>query len=448
LNILLINPGESATTEYISKVAESNHVLPLGLLYIASFGEEWLPNIKFHVLDMLTDATDLEKLVADLNPMVVGITVTTLTLKNAYFIAQRVKKISPKAHTVMGGPHCGIYPQETIALPCIDSIVTGEGEIAFVKLVNSLLNYGTAQPIYNGSNSIKRLDILPFPARHLVDIKKYRYALSSKKLSTTMITSRGCPFHCTFCYRPPGAWRARSAKDITQEIHECLNMGIEEFEFYDDTFTYNKQRTIDICLEIKRKKLKLSFGIRTRVDCIDEEMLSNLKAAGCKRINFGIESPHANVLKILGKQTTGDLNDKMLKLAHKIGIETQAYLMIGSPGESVAQMKQTIQYAKKINPDYAYFSITSPMPGTPLYQMGLKQGLYNDYWKDLAIDPTLPIYSRPWPETDINVLKKLNTKAYRSFYWRLSYIFKKLLKIRSFGELWTNSRIALGILNQ
>ena len=433
---------------YISKVAESNHVLPLGLLYIASFGEESLPNIKFHVLDMLADDTNLEQLVTRLDPLVVGITATTPTLKSACQVAQRIKKISPDTRIVMGGPHCGIYPQETIALPYIDNIVTGEGEIAFVRLVNSLLDHGTAQPIYAGSNSIKRLDILPFPARHLVDIKKYRYALSSKKLSTTMITSRGCPFHCTFCYRPPGAWRARSAKDVVQEIQECINMGIEDFEFYDDTFTYNKQRTIDICLAIQRKKLELSFGIRTRVDCIDEELLLNLKAAGCKRINFGIESPHANVLKVLGKQTTPELNDQILRLAHKMGIETQAYLMIGSPGESVEQIEQTIKYAKKINPDYAYFSVTSPMPGTPLYRMGLKQGLYNDYWKDLATDPTLPIYSRIWPETDASILKRLNTKAYRSFYWRPSYMLKKLFKIRSLGELWTNSRIALGILNQ
>jgi radical SAM superfamily enzyme YgiQ (UPF0313 family) len=221
------------------------------------------------------------------------------------------------------------------------------------------------------------LDSMPFPARDLVPYKKYTSLLATSSVVTTMFTSRGCPYKCSFCDRPHlgSVFRYRSAEDVVAEMEECIRMGIGEILIYDDTFTVNRQRVMDICNLILKKRLKFRWDIRARVNTVDFEMLKLLKKAGCERIHYGVESGNQGILNILKKGITLEQVRKAFRMTKKVGISTLGYFMIGSPSETRETIMQTINFAIEIGADFAHFTITTPFPGTELYRDALKKGL-------------------------------------------------------------------------
>jgi radical SAM superfamily enzyme YgiQ (UPF0313 family) len=375
------------------------------------------------------------------NPEVVGITTTTLTLYDALLVAKYCKEWNHNVVTVMGGAHCSIYPQETASFPEIDYVVCGEGELPFLRVLN-----GVAGKILE-PEIIENIDLKPFPARNLIDLSKYHSVLN-KKLTTSCITSAGCPMACTFCYQPHYGKkiRMRSAKSVVDEMEAISKMGIGEIEIMDDTFTFDRQRVIDICLDIVKRDLKIDWNIRTRVDKVDEYLLMCMKLAGCKRINYGIESYVPETLKTLRKGFTVEQINNAVKWTKAVGIEVQGYFMLGSPDETYEQMKQTINQANKVNPDYAYYSLTSPMPGTSMYERGLKEGRYSDYWRDFAKNPTPDFKMRLWNESTRDEMVKIMEHGYRSFYYRPSYVLKQITKVRSIGEFTRKAKMALSMV--
>jgi len=223
-------------------------------------------------------------------------------------------------------------------------------------------------------------------------------------------------------------------------------MGIGEIEIMDDTFTFDRQRVIDICLDIRERGLKLDWNIRTRVDKVDLDLLYLMKEAGCKRINYGIESFNNCTLQTLRKGFRGMQAIEAIKLTKKAGIEVQAYLMLGSPDENYEQMESTIQFTNAVNPDYAYYSLTSPMPCTPMYERGLKEGRYRDYWREFALNPAPDFKMKLWNEDTRDEMVKIMEHGYRSFYYRPQYILKQLSKVRSIGELTRKAKMAIGMV--
>jgi anaerobic magnesium-protoporphyrin IX monomethyl ester cyclase len=297
---------------------------------------------------------------------------------------------------------------------------------------------------------IENLDMLPFPARDLVPYSKYESMLATKSPVTTMFTSRGCPYKCLFCDRPHlgKSFRARSAKSVVDEMEECEKIGIKEIFIYDDTFGVDGQRVLDICSEIEKRKLSIVWDIRTRVNTVNEEILKALKSAGCQRIHYGVEAGTAKILTVLRKGITLEMAEKAFKLTKKIGIQTLAYFMIGSPTETKKDILRTIKFMKKINPDYAHITITTPYPATDLYRMGLEQGvLPRDYWKEFAKNPN-PNFRPMFWEKDLSrkELFSLMTRAYRSFYIRPSYVFKKIIQLKSFSELIRKTKAAFKMI--
>jgi radical SAM superfamily enzyme YgiQ (UPF0313 family) len=224
---------------------------------------------------------------------------------------------------------------------------------------------------------------------------------------------------------------------------EIVKMGIHEIEIYDDTFTYDRDRVFDICELILRKNLKVDWSIRTRVDKVDSGMLKLMKRAGCIRINYGIESISPSVLKTLRKGFTFQQISEAIKWTKESGIELMAYFMIGSPDETDAQILATIGFANKYIPDFAYYSITSVLPGTSLYKKGLEEGRYNDFWKEFATNPTPDFKYRLWDEDNKVKLAKMMEYGYKSFYGRPSYIAKQLFKVRSPNDLLNKAKVAV-----
>lgn len=470
MRVLLINPPAeneivSCNPEFLNQ--ERGYTPPLGILYLAAYLEKF-SNFEVQVLDCQVEEVNyvsLAQAIEKRKPEVIGITAMTLTLIDALKVIEIAKKNNPQIKIVLGGSHAHIYPEETINLPGVDYVILGEGEVSFSELLKCLdkkdyeklyqikgLVFKMDGKIVNtGSGKILTdLDELPFPARHLTPYQKYYSIIAKKNPITTMFTSRGCPYHCTFCDRPTMGklFRSRTAKNVVDEMEECKKMGINEIFMYDDTFTVNRQRVLDICQEIQKRKLEIFWDIRARVDTVDEKILKELKEAGCQRIHYGVEAGTEKILKVLNKGITLEQAKKVFRLTKKIGIQTLAYFILGSPTETKEDILETVNFAKKLNPDFVQFTLLTPFPATPIYFDSLKQGVFKyDHWQKFAENPTANFKTKYWEEnfSEEELLTFLN-QAYKTFYWRPSFIVKELLAIHSPSGLKRKLKAGLRIL--
>lgn len=465
MRVLLINPpnqNEVTGTLPSFVTGHRGHNPPLGLLYVAAYLQKHTDH-DIQVLDCQVEELNYDQLADRLRqakPDVVGITTLTMALLDVLHSITTVKDILPESIVVLGGPHVHLYPEETIQLEGVDYLVQGEGEHTFQRLLENIgddetlknipglvfksehmiVNTGLSQPIAN-------IDELPFPARKLVPYRKYTSILAKEAIVTTIFTSRGCPYGCTFCdqHHLGKKFRARSAKNVLNELEECVNMGIHSFLFYDDTFTIDRQRVIDICNGIIDRGFKIDWNIRTRVDTVDDQMLSYLKKAGCTGINYGVESGSDKILKELNKGITMEKVANTFRLTRKNGIPILAYFMIGNPGETINDIKTTFSVMQKLKPDYIHLSVLTPFPGTNLYGQALARNIIpNDCWQEFAQKPSCDFTMPHWGEFfSMSELSELLLKGYKGFYCTPSYIFRSMLKIRSFNEF--KKKVSAGI---
>lgn len=468
MKIALINPPDE--TVLIGNnpviVEESRgYNPPLGLIYL---GTTLKRNNSFQVdiIDCQVEGMDqaaLSQKLELISPDIVGITVMTFTLLDVIKTIKTARKSAPSALIVLGGPHVHIFPKESASLPGVDFVFTGEADFTFRDFVEKVANDQIVTDIpglgyRKGADiilnpppaPIEDLDDLPIPDRRLLPYKKYDSVLGVRSPVTTMFTSRGCPYRCLFCDRPHLGknFRARSAKSVIEEFQICCDLGIGEILVYDDTFTVDRQRVMDICQGIIDRKLDIYWDIRARVNTVDKKMLKLLKKAGCRRIHYGVEAGTEKILKILRKDITLDQARRAFSLTKKVGIETLAYFMIGSPSEKKEDIEKTINFARKLDPDFVHITITTPFPGTPLYALALEKGLYDhDLWRDFAADPredfVPPIWDEYLCETE---LQALIIKAYQSFYLRPSYILKRLRRLGSWDEARKKIKAGLRVL--
>ncbi len=468
MKVLLINPP--AKNEILScnptiVKDERGFDPPLGLLYLAGYLKKH-SDYEIKIIDAQVDKLnypDIENQIKDYNPGVIGITAMTFTMIDVLKTIESAKNASPDSKIILGGPHPQIYPKETINLKNVDFVVLGEGEETFFQLLNNINDLESLKKVpgvvfklndeiinTGQKNYIFDLDNLPIPPRELIPYKKYFSLLAKADPITTMFTSRGCPFKCTFCDRPNmgNFFRYRNAKNVVDEMEECLNLGIKEIFVYDDTFTVNRQRVIDICNEILKRKLKFNWDIRARVNTVDKEVLTHLKKAGCVRIHYGVEAGTEKILKVLNKGIGLEQVLKVFKMTKKIGIDTLAYFMIGSPTETKEDILATIKFAKKLNPDYAQITLLTPFPATKIYQQALDEKIYPyDYWQKFAKNPEPGFKTQYWTkELSLDELKELLTQFYKKFYLRPSYILRRIFKIRSFSELMRKVNAGINVI--
>ncbi|MCX7591620.1 MAG: B12-binding domain-containing radical SAM protein, partial [Kiritimatiellae bacterium] len=356
---------------------------PLGLLYVAAAVEE-SGRHEVCVIDCVAEGlsgSPLAERIATCKPDVVGIQAITFTIIDAYNTARLVKQTLTGVPVVMGGPHVNLYPEETLSLPEVDYLLLGEGERTIGPFLDALaagrepvdvpgaVFRGRDGTIQRGPQNplIDNLDSLPLPARHLLDHRRYSSVLGRGKYLTTIMSSRGCPARCIFCDRPHlgKKFRARSAQSVVAEMRQCHEkFGIDEFFFYDDTFTIDRQRVLEICRAVKEAGLDVFWDIRARVSNVDHEMLKALYEAGCRRIHFGIESGNERILKIIRKGVDLHRAREIFTFCRDLGIETLAYFMLGFPEEGPQEIEDTIRYALSLDCDYVHVAVTTPFPGT------------------------------------------------------------------------------------
>jgi anaerobic magnesium-protoporphyrin IX monomethyl ester cyclase len=430
---------------------------PLGIAYIASVLEKAghrVGIIDAVALNLINE--ELRQEIVDFSPDIVGITTMTSTLFGSLEAARIAKETS--ALTVLGGPHLSIYPKETLSYPYVDYGINGEGESVMLKLVDALeqkapidsiegLIYKKDNQIHvNRAAIVDDLDALPFPAYHLLPMRKYDSIIGKYPVST-MISTRGCPYQCHFCFKQPSdaKFRFRSAKNVVDEMEYLVReFGVREIMFYDDVMTFRRSYVADICEEILARKLSVAWETPTRIDKVDKALLGLMCKAGCIRLRYGIESGDEQILKLMNKKIDLRQAKEVFRMTKEAGIETFAYFMVGYAHETQASMKNTINFALELNPDLVMFTVTVAYPQTPLYALAQQEGLIkDDYWREFTLgkkkNQKMPYF---FPEASLWI-----KRAYRRFYLRPGYIFKHLRKIRSGLELVKSLRALRGILS-
>lgn len=261
-----------------------------------------------------------------------------------------------------------------------------------------------------------------------------------------MITSRGCTFQCSFCEQRTGNIRYRSPENVVDEMEECQNRyGVREIDIFDPLFTINKKRVIEICKEIQKRKLKLAWSCRSRVDTIDEETLIEMKKSGCYRIYYGIESGDEEILRNIKKNTKISQIKKSINLTKKTGILAFGYFMLGNPGETKKSIIKTIKLAKELPLDYAQFSRSSILPGTAQYEEWMKY-YKEDYWNDFVKYGKIKEMKRLNTKLSDKELNFFIKKAYREFYFRPIQIFRILKNIKTVDEFLRYAKAGISMI--
>lgn len=376
---------------------------PLGLAYLAAY----LKKKGYHDVQIIDTTFERleEKLTKVTKPTLFGIYIMTPYLMGAYKTTEFLKKRFSGIPIVAGGPYSTVNPNDVLNRLQIPICVRGEGEHTFFELVNAIKNDLDLSNVYGISymdlarnkivhtpnrEPIPNLDDLPFPSRELLPMDYYLRGGTQKTFSyqklraTTMITSRGCPFSCTYCQPTLDLIfgkkiRFRSVDNVIGEIAQLIHdYSIQGIFFVDDTFTYNKSFVIQFCEEVIRRNFNIQFAINSRVDTINEEMLIILKRAGVVTIMYGIESGNQRVLDNIKKKITIEQIRKTIIATKNKGINVYGYFMIGSPEESLSSLKDTFSLARKLPFDELQFSIATPYVGTYLYDEARSSNLIID----------------------------------------------------------------------
>ncbi|MEW6170185.1 MAG: radical SAM protein [Candidatus Omnitrophota bacterium] len=435
---------------------------PLGLLYLAGVLEK--NNIKVGVLDGALEKLNLKETfqkIKEISPKIIGISVCTPDYPIINKFVFLIKQEFPNIKIVLGGPHATLDPEGVLLSPHVDYVVRREGEYSFLELVQAVLHdklenlskilglsYKENGKIINNQERplIENLDELPLPARHLVPLMRYRnYGRIRKRVPVgVMITSRGCPLQCIFCAHEifGRKYRFLSARKVVDEIKYLQKeYGVKEILFREDNFTANRQRANEICDIILKEKIDVTWMCLTDANSITGELAIKMKKAGCWHIGIGVESGNQEIQKVLKKNLSLERVRNVFKFVHDAGIKTLAFFMIGNYSDTKETVTDTINFAKSLDTDFAIFTITTPFPGTDLFNMAVDNKLITNFdFGMISNNPSLFKQKMPvlkTPKLSVEELRKLQLKAIFDFYLRPKQLFR-ILKDKSLARAFLN----------
>lgn len=399
---------------------------PLGLGYISSYLES--KGYATEIIDGLNLALSNE----DIVERCAGADIIGISCMSAYFseVTDLARKLKDKGFkVVIGGPHASALPELTLQETDADYVIAGEGEVSFAELLekgetsDSLSGViGRSDKNLKKSELIKDLDSLPFPDWQKMKPQKYRKAPHGGLIKNfpvaPVITSRGCPFTCTFC-ASPSLWerkiRFRSPENVVNELQYLItDFGIREIHFEDDNLTLKREHIESICRLILRKRIKISWATPNgvRADTLDIDMLRLMKESGCYYLAFGIESGNQDILNQIKKKETLSTIEKAVKQAKALGFLTQGFFIFGLPGETEQTIINTIEFAKKIPLDRAQFLILDVLPGSELWDELKDERIVNWKYKSYQEVSWLP------SGLTREILMRAQSSAFKKFFLR------------------------------
>ena len=452
MKVLLINPPSPQATKYFSSP-------PLGLMYLASALRRHHHEV--NILDLFSSGREYEKigwLLQKGQVDIVGITGMSFQHHSIVETAKTVKEINPKIPILVGGSHSSALPGLLLKNENIDFAIRGEAEYSFPFFIKELetsnewdsvsgLCFKKDGAIQIGSSEIvKDIDSLPIPAWDLIEFRKYAgspHGFFYEKLPIgQIVTSRGCPYLCSFC----GAhiihsrrWRGHSPDRVMDEVDYLVKeLGIHELHIEDDNFSLDILRAKIILTRIIEKKYNLSIAFPNgiRIDRLDDELLQLMKDAGVYSITFGIESGSPRIIEHVHKKISLEFLEHQIKKVRRYGFYCHGFFIIGFPYERREDIELTIHYAKKLDLDAAFFGTYVPLPGS---------ADFNDLLEKKRID----IDRMNWDQMfsvyvqDVSFfltaqeIKKYQKLANLRFYLRPKILLRLLMRIRGIHHLWT-----------
>jgi len=347
MRIALINPPSPF-------LEEMNIQPPLGLLYVAAVFEQFGQEVSifdYGVKDYgVLDGYDIY-----------GFSAASPQYPHAVNLAKKVD-----GYKVIGGPHVSSIDDEEA---CWDAVVKGEAETT----IPFLLRRPKKKFVISG-HPLKDLDLIPFPARHLVDLGQYIRKVGGKR-AATLICSRGCPYNCAYCCKKSsGSYRRRSVANVIAEVDELINRyKYYAFLFVDDSFTIDKRWVVNLCSELKKRNV--IWRCWTRVDLVDQATLNSMADGGCIEIAYGIESGSDEMLESMGKHTTTEQGYLAVKMAKQAGMKVKAFLMAGFPTETAKTIAETIHFVEKTEPETWSLGTFTPLVGSDVWKHPEKYGI-------------------------------------------------------------------------
>lgn len=409
-------------------------------------------------------------------PDIVGVSLGTQNRFYAFDLIRLIRKNFLGILIIAGGPHPTLTAPDILQnIPEVDIVVRGEGEYTFLDLVKTIDKKGeldqvkgisfrdqSGRIVHNQSREpIADLDSLPFPARDLLPIEKYRQTIPlSNKICTSLISARGCPYNCVYCSTAE-QWghriRHRSADNIIREIkHLMSTYKLDGVGFFDDVFTMDKSRVIEFCQKLIKAKLKVSWWCEARANTIDQEVIAWMKRAGCKHIAMAIESGSNKILKNIKKAITVEQGLAAVKIIKQAGIKLKVFFMHSLPGETYDDIKKTVflnRYLEnKFKVDESTQSLTMIYPGTALEHLAKASGLlakdfsWSKYFEENRFYPPLdrcknmPVFEQP----DLSYEQVFKYVKRAKIVYYLSHpvqFIKNLVKYRKTILRWFTTRV-------
>lgn len=415
--ILLVMASARNRRSYI------NQLPPLGILYLASFLEK--NGFSVDVIDCNIDKFDVNK-VREYD--LIGFSINVANIENSVKLINFTHQIAPDVPIIAGGPLPTVSPAIFFPLP-LKAIFVSESEyslMAYLRDINAndgkgfyFKNPSTGQWNFNGAFPyIADLDALPFPALDKINLHKYYTPIKKEPYVSSLVSSRGCPFSCTFCCKTLGSdFRKRSPENVISEIEWQVNvLGVKEIAIYDDNFTLDNERAEKICDLVLEKNIMVSFQLTNgiRVDTLSFDLLSKMKKAGFWIIAVAPESGNKITLEKIRKGYSLFHVEQTVKWCNELKIKVWAFFMIGFPWESVDMVMKTVNFARKIKVDMVHFSKVTPLPGTELYNRQLVSQTSVWPFKDISLfncSQGQSFYNLP-----DNKVNKLISQAYRKVY--------------------------------
>lgn len=456
--ILLIPP--LSLEQRMGELAEGGAVMPgLGILYIASYLRK--AGMPVTILDAEGKGLDVDRTVeaiANHRPDILGITTTTVSIIAATEVAKKLKEKLPDVKIYIGGPHVTALPTETMnSFKQIDGCILGDGEVSFAQVVKNInngvpLDTDVDGVVWRNNNGniifkpkcgyLEDLDSLPFPAWDLLEgfPKIYRPPFHSyRRLPVAnIITTRGCPYACSFCDRSVFGKKtySHSIEYVIGLIEQLVrDYGIREIAIKDDMFVMSKERVSEFCEGLRKKNIKILWSCNARVNFINDELLKEMESSGCWMIAYGIESGSPEMLKKMMKGITKEQSINALRLTRKNGIVSKGFFMVGIPGETVKTMQETLDFIKELPLDEMNVNCFTPFPGSKLYNEAVAEGFKPDFARMNMIDTVY--VPKGLTEDD---LKKYQKKIIYSFYLKpakiILYLSRAMKDINEFKRIF------------
>jgi magnesium-protoporphyrin IX monomethyl ester (oxidative) cyclase len=452
MKILLIFPPQNLEERYSHNIGNVGGFLPpLGLCSMAAVLEK--ENHEVRIMDCPVNDYRINHILDEIRsfqPGVVGLAAITSLADVTKGICDTIKKEFPAITIMVGGPHANQMPEDLVKEENIDIVMKGEADGKISEIVTHLKKYKEMKFVDCGK--VMDLDSLPYPARHLVDMNKYTSLPNTYKTSPhvfQVMTSRGCPFFCVFCSDARGIFRQRSVAHVIGELKQLINdYHVKEIAFWDDAMTVNKKWVHEFCDALEKENLQLIWSCYTRLNLVDKPLLEHMKKTGCWNIFYGIEAGDQELLDNINKKMTLAQMKEAVRWTQEAGIEIRGSFMIGLPGETPEKARKTIDFAIELDPDYAQFSITTPYPGTELWNTYEKWGTLDKTFKNYH--GWMPVFL-PYGYKSKEELMAIHKEAFRRFYMRPKYILKRIAKIRNWNDIkryMNGAKVVFGMLSK